>query len=47
MTRVRLAGVLDELQAVIRKELGADRILLNGSSATEGADTQRRADPEP
>jgi hypothetical protein len=45
VARVRVGGILDELQDAIRRELGTDRIRLEGGTATATADTRRQAGP--
>lgn len=39
--RVQVAGTMDELQAAIRNELGADRIPLEPGHGTVGGDARR------
>jgi hypothetical protein len=45
VARVRVGGTLEELEAAIRRELGTDRILLEGGTATDSANTQRQEWP--
>ena len=43
--RVRIGGALDELQAAIRRELGADRIPLEPAAAATERDARRQKAP--
>jgi hypothetical protein len=43
--RVRVGGLLDELEAAVRRELGADRIQLNAAPPAGGTAARERSGP--